>query len=304
MRYSALLAVALATVPGLAMADPKFDFSKKDDVVAPKGPEWHATAEAGAVFTSGNANTTTITGGLHVSRKSGNNKFAFDGTGTYVDTGVRVLNDLNGNGMIDNQNEIIDQDTVTAETLNGKLRYDRFLTDFNSLYAAALASRDVPAGKLSVFGGQAGYSRRLYKTAATEIVAEIGYDFSREHLTTGPAVAIHSARAFVGEKAALSPGVEFDSSFEVLTNLNHETLPTGKDGSAFNDTRVNVLAAVTAKLGKNLALQTALELHYDNRPGPLAIKGLAMGFVPEAEPLDTIMKASLIYTFAGAVPGT
>jgi len=39
---------------------------------------------------------------------------------------------------------------------------------------------------------------------------------------------------------------------------------------------------------------------YDNRPGPLGVKNLAPGFVPEASSLDTIMKASLIYTFAGA----
>ena len=79
-------------------------------------------------------------------------------------------------------------------------------------------------------------------------------------------------------------------------------MPTGKDGSAFNDTRLNVKIAVSAKIGRNLALQSALEVHYDNRPGPLNVKMLAPGFVPEAAPLDTIMKASLIYTFVGSDP--
>jgi hypothetical protein len=295
-------AVLAATAGGAAADDPKFDYGKKDDVKDVKGPEWHATGEAGAVFTSGNSNTTTMTGGVHADRKDGDNKLTLDASATYVKTAVRVIDDLNGNGLIDNQQEIINSESVTAETLAGKLRYDRFLTDFNSLYAAALASRDVPAGKLSVIGGQVGYSRRLYKTDTAETVAEIGYDFSREHDVTGPAIAIHSARGFVGHKGTLTEGTELAASMELLTNLNHETLPTHKDGSAFMDTRVNAKIAISAKIGRNLAVQTAIEVHYDNRPSPLAIKMLAPGFVPEAEPLDTLMKASLIYTFAGTEP--
>jgi hypothetical protein len=292
---------ALAAATHRAAADdaPKFEFEKKEVVKDVHEPEWRASSEAGAVFTSGNSNTTTMTGGIKAERKSGDNKLAFEASGAYAKSSVRVLDDQNGNGMIDNSSEIVNAESVTAETLAAKLRYDRFLTDFNSVYAAALAGRDEPAGKLSAFGGQVGYSRRLIKTQVSEMVAEVGYDYSREHLVTGSAVQIHSARAFIGHKATLSDGVVFDGSFEVLTNLNRETLPTGKDGGAFKDTRVNMKAAISAKIAKNLALQTSIEAHYDNRPGPLAIKGLAMGFVPEAAPLDTLMKASLIYTFVG-----
>ena len=82
--------------------------------------------------------------------------------------------------MIDNDGEITSQTTVTAETLAGRLRYDRFLTEHNSLFVAALASRDVPAGKDAVLGAQLGYSRQLYKTETAEAVAEFGYDYSHE----------------------------------------------------------------------------------------------------------------------------
>jgi len=68
-----------------------------------------------------------------------------------------------------------------------------------------------------------------------------------------------------------------------------------KDGSFGRDARLNAKIAINSKIGKNLAVQTSIEVKYDNRPGPLPIKGLAMGFVPEASKLDTIMKASLIY---------
>jgi hypothetical protein len=304
MKQYLFVAAVVATASGRAAADdPKFQYEKKaDELKDVKGPEWFAAAEAGAIFTSGNSHTTSMAGGVKAVRKDGDNKLALEASGAYVKTGVRVLNDLNGNGMIDNSSEIINSETVTAETLSSKLRYDRFLTDLNSVYIAALANRDVPAGKLSVFGGQVGYSRQLYKSKEVESVAEVGYDLSREHLATGSTVAIHSARAFLGHHAVLAPGTMFDGSVEVLTNLNHLTLPTHQDGSAFEDTRVNVKLAVSAKLGDNLAIQTSVEAHYDHRPGPLAIKMLAPGFVPAAEPLDTIMKASLIYTFAGHEP--
>src|SRR5690242_21471662 len=71
---------------------------------------------------------------------------------------------MNGNGMIDNPGEIVTAESVTTEMLQGRLRYDRFLTGYNSVYIAALASRDTPAGKKLAAGGQVGYSRRLYKS--------------------------------------------------------------------------------------------------------------------------------------------
>ena len=115
-----------------------------------------------------------------------------------------------------------------------------------------------------------------------------------------PALSIHSLRAYVGHKATMTEGTDLDASIELLTNLNSLDLPTKADGGPFNDTRVNLKVAISAKIGLNLAFQTSIEAKYDNRPGPLGIKNLAMGFVPEASKLDTIMKASFIYTFVGA----
>ena len=119
------------------------------------------------------------------------------------------------------------QETITAEQLASRLRYDRYLTTDNSLYIAALASRDTPAGKLSQYGGQVGYSRQLYKSKTAETVAEIGYDFARETLTTGDPISIHSGRGFIGHHAVMTTDTVLDTSIEALTNFNRETLPTG-----------------------------------------------------------------------------
>jgi hypothetical protein len=294
----ALAAAACCALTTYAHAgDPKFEYGKADEVAKVKKTEYSASAEAGVVFTTGNSETTTASAGLKASRKTGNNKLGVEGSVTYARAGVRVLNDLNGNGTIDNGNEITTAKQVTAESLAGKIRYDRFLTDFNSLYVAVLANRDLPAGKIDSYGGQVGYSRRLYKTKAAEAVGEAGIDFSHEDLVGGDTNDIVSARVFLGYKSEMTTGVTFETSAEALTNLNSESLPTGKDGGFGQDTRVDFKAAISAKIGKNTAFSTSLEAKYDHRPGPLALKELAMGFVPEASSLDTIMKASLIYSF-------
>jgi hypothetical protein len=299
-----IIILALTGIPASAFAgDPKFEYGKAEEVEKVKDVEWDAQAEAGVVFTTGNSETTTFAAGLKAARKTGNNKLAIEGSATYAKSSLLILDDINGNGLVDDESEIRTQSTTTAESLAGKLRYDRFLDNKSSLFIAALASRDLPAGKEVVFGGQLGYSRRLYKSDATEAVGEFGYDYSRENLVTGSPVSIHSARAFLGLKSKMAEGTTLDTSLEALSNLNHENLATRKDGAdAGEDTRINFKAAISAKIGQNLAVQTSVELKYDNRPGPLTIKGLADGFVPEASSFDTIMKASLIYVFFAKPP--
>lgn len=292
--------LASTTLPSLAHADdPKFEFGKAADVEKVKDTEWDAAAEVGVVFTTGNSETTTISSGLRASRKTGSNKLAIESTLTYARSGLRILSDQNGNGLIDNEAEIQTDSQVTANTLTSKIRYDRFLTKHNSLYIAALASRDVPAGKDAVLGAQGGYSRQLYKTEKAAAVAEVGIDYSHEDLVSGSSVSIISARGFVGFKGEMTAGTTLEASLEALTNLNEETLATrnGEPAELGEDTRVNGKAAISSKIGENLAVQSSFELKYDRRPGPLSLKMLAPGFVPEAATVDTIMKASLIYTF-------
>lgn len=297
LKRLVVVATALAAAPAFA-GDPKFEYGKAEEVEKVKETEVNASAEIGLVFTTGNSETTTISAGMKASRKQKNNKLAVEGSATYARAGQRVLSDLNGNGMIDNDNEITTERQVTAESYAGKVRYDRFLTKHNSLFVAALIGRDLPAGRELVLGAQLGYSRQLYKSEKAEAVGEGGLDYSNENLVVGDSTKILSGRAFAGYKAEMTEGTNFETSAELLVNLNDEgTLPTGADGDIARDFRLNFKASVSSKIGKNLAFSSSIEAHYDNRPGPLALKNLAMGFVPEASGLDTIMKASLIYNF-------
>src|SRR6476646_936794 len=130
MKHSLLAAAALAACPTLAFADdPKFTYGKSEDVKGVTTADWLASAEAGGMLTNGNSNTTTISAGLRATRKSGDNKLSIEGSFAYVKTAVRVLKDLNGNGLIDYNEEFFFNESVTAETMNGKVRYDRYLTE-------------------------------------------------------------------------------------------------------------------------------------------------------------------------------
>ncbi|MBK7538863.1 MAG: DUF481 domain-containing protein [Myxococcales bacterium] len=285
----------LLASPALAQ-DPTFQFGKAEEVKDVKGVEWNASAEFGLVFTTGNSETTTITGGAKAGRKEGDNKFSAELGGAFAQSGVRQLQDQNGNGTIDNEGEIVTVTTTSSRNLTGKLRYDRFLTEHNSLFAAAVASTDEPAGKELVFGGQLGYSRLLYKSATHELAGEAGFDYSHEKLISGDPVSIFSARFFVGYKGALSASTNADASLEALLNVNELDTPTGT-ASAGEDTRINSKIGVTSKLTASLSINTGLEFKFDNKPAPLKISNLAAGFTPESSKLDTIMKASLIYSF-------
>src|SRR4051812_13645181 len=94
------VALLLAVSPALA-DDPKFEYGKHDEVKDVKEVEWKATGEAGLIFTTGNAESTSATGGFKASRKTGANKLAIEASGAYVKTGLRILADKNGNGTID-----------------------------------------------------------------------------------------------------------------------------------------------------------------------------------------------------------
>ena len=82
----------------------------------------------------------------------------------------------------------------------------------------------------------------------------------------------------------------------MLGNLNSlDTVP--ETSGPFEDLRVNAGAAITTKLTSKISLNVSLGTKFDNRPAPRAVIGgipYDAGFVPVADKLDTITKASLI----------
>jgi putative salt-induced outer membrane protein YdiY len=297
--YQSIVALGLVASPrALAEADPKFEMGKQGDVKDVKDVEWTATGEAGLVATTGNSQTTTIAAGANVTRKDKDNKFEGVLAGTFARATTRVATDANGDGVI-GEDELSSVTATSAENAALKLRYDRYLTELDSLYVAALGAVDRPAGKQFQGGGQVGYSRSLYKSEDHQALAELGYDLSYLRLTAGESTTIHSLRAFVGYKGKLKAETALEAALEGLFNANTVTFGDRK-ASAFQDTRLNGMVGITTSLSSKLSLSASFTAKFDNFPAPLAKIGdlpFAPGFEPLSDKLDTVTKVSLIIKF-------
>jgi hypothetical protein len=305
-----LLLVSVAAAPAFA-DDPTYTYGKKDDLKDVKDVSWTAKGEAGLIETTGNSKSTTITAGGNAVRKDKDNKLELTVTGTYARATTRLVNDDNGNGVIDN-GELTSSTNTAAENAQAKFRYDRYLTTLDALFATAIAGVDVPAGKDFIGEGQAGYSRSLYhiteitkdkngkdkEEVKQDVLAELGYDIQYISLSAGSSSTIHSGRAFVGYKGKFKD-TTLEASLEGLFNLNSVTYGMRQTGS-FGDTRLNALVGFTTSLSTKLSLAASFQLKFDNFPAPLAKIGdlpFADDFAPAAEKTDTITKLSLIFKF-------
>jgi len=296
---AAIACTALLLAAPAAAQEPKFEYGKADEVKDVKAVEWKASAQAGLILTSGNSRITTFAAGANASRKAGNDKFSAEGGAAYARSQVTIGSDLNLSGGL-SENEIDVQEVTTTRQWLVKTRYDRFLTEKNSLYVTARVLADKPAGKQLVGGAQAGYSRLLFKNDCHELTSEVGYDFTYENFVAeGDAVNIHSARGFGGYIGKLRTDTELSVSAELLANLNRESTPTGTGATrsvkAFRDTRVNGKAGLTTKLTEHISFRVGFTLKYDQAPAPRPpIGGLPYEFEALAEKLDTITEAQLI----------
>ena len=297
MRALPILITLCAASPSFA-DDPTYTYGKKDDVKDVDAVTWTGKVEAGVVMTTGNSRTTTATGSASATRKDKDNKFDGTITATYARATTRIVNDANTNMLID-PGEVTELSATSAKNVAAKLRYDRYLTDLNSLYVAALGAIDPPAGKAFQGGGQVGYSRSVYKTERAEATAELGYDLSYLKIADDGSTTIHSARAFVGYKGKAAHDSVLEASLEGLFNLNSVTIAT-RNAGAFSATRMNLILGLTTTLSKSISFSVSFTAKYDNFPAPIAeIGGLkfAPGNELVADKLDTISKASLILTF-------
>lgn len=277
---------------------PTFEFQKPEEEQKKlERVEWKAQLQSGLVLTTGNARTTTFSAGGNASRRDRRNRLRVDATATYVRSELFLAIDQNGDMLIQ-EGEITRSRQTTAKAWEVRGRYDRFLTEHNSLYGLGFVSADEPAGKELIGGGQAGYSRQLYKSDDHELVAEGGYDFTYENYLTDDvddAVVIHSGRAFAGYTGKVREETQFSTSVETLVNVNDLDTPTGPV-ARFHDVRMTGKAELTTQLWEKVSFSFSFTAKWDNAPAPRAPFALpyAPGFNPMADELDTITKASLI----------
>jgi hypothetical protein len=291
------LAAALHLAPAPTRADdPKFAYGKAGEVS--KLPTWAASVTAGFGMTTGNAESLNFSGAGAVSHRfTPNDMLAFDALVAYQRSTVQAASDLNTDGVI-TPDEVRSITQSVSEAWATRLRYDHFF-GLNGVYGLAFAGGDIPAGKQFVGGVQAGYSRALYKTATSELVGEVGLDYTHQRYVVGDpnSLNIASVRAFLGYLGNPTPDLSYVASVEYLGNLNEENTPTGRVGS-FADNRAVGRLGVTWKIFGDGSMGFRFRALYDSAPAPRpppAGFSWAAGYQPLANPWDTFTELVLVY---------
>lgn len=291
-RFAAL---AVALTASLALADdPKWVYGKPEDT---KGAAvWKSNVQAGLLVSTGNARSVSASAGGLIARSDGVNKVELDANGSYIQSvlPVAIKDPTTGKAV-----GIDEESKITTQLWNTKLRYDRFLTGHDAVFAAGVATGNIPAGIRVAAGAQLGYSRQLVKNALHDLAVEGGYDFTYQRNLIPPELSIHSLRLFLGYNLTVSKTFGFQAGVEGLFNLTN--LPGYYESPMvrpFGNTRVNANAAVTAKVWKNLSFQASWLMKYTTDPAPVVLTGVANGpgFEPRAQRLDTITNLSLVLT--------
>ena len=229
---------------------------------APKA-EVSLTAEAGVVFLYGNTKSVSANGAVNFGVKHLKNQFGL------------VVGAAYGRGVV------ADTDTweTTATKVFGTARYDRFLSDINSLYVLGGALHDPFANLTLQARGDVGYSHVLVNTDVHHLIGEAGFNYTHDRYVLNDPMVQHffGARLFAGYKLTPSDTFGFSQSVEALVGGTDNT-------DARFDGRMTAITAVTANATKILAVKFGFTLNWD--------------FVPPegTEPLDTTTMLTLVAT--------
>ncbi len=240
-----------------------------------------ASVSAGGLLATGNSRLLAVT-------LNGGYDTRFDGNGI----GAWVLGNY-GRGAASGKPV-----AVTAENIQGRLRYDRYLRDELAVFVLNTGRHDRFQGIDFRYNLDPGAKYLFLKQATNTLWVEFGYDLQHDIRRNGdrvvrdaagaptlnPAGGVvvldktrtdHSSRLFVGYKHSFNKEVTLSTGLEYL--------------QSFVDTtryRLNYDALVAAKVGGGLALGFGLSARYDHDP------------LPGKEGLDTATTASLIYAFS------
>jgi putative salt-induced outer membrane protein len=258
-----------ATSGSTAVATEGFEAAKKAAEASKDTAE--AKLQAGMLLASGNSSSLAITslGSFRVRR--GPNDFSAAAAGNYAHAGTG------------------DDRKVSVENFQGKLRYDRFLTESVALFLSISARRDRFQAldlRLNFDPGVAYYAIDQPKQ---QLWAELGYDFQydvrrdeniqAEFVRSGGTVVIdktetrHSGRAFAGYKQQVNDNVGFSTGVEFLLGL--------PDTEYW---RLNWDVGLNAALSERFSLATTFSLKYDHHP------------LPGVKKTDTLTAVNLSYT--------
>jgi putative salt-induced outer membrane protein YdiY len=159
---------------------------------------------------------------------------------------------------------------VTVENIQGKTRYDRFLSGSFVVFTALSGLRDRFQGLDLRLNFDPGIGYYFVDEAKQQLWAELGYDLQYDYrkdskiaeaLAAGKPVdkaeTRHSGRAFLGYQNNLNKAVTIDAGFEYLQAL-----------SQTENWRMNWTLGLNSAIGGSFSVATTFNLKYDHNPLP------------------------------------
>ena len=186
----------------------------------------------------------------------------------------------------------------TAENVQGRVRYDRYVIDQASLFLINTVRHDRLQGLEVRYNLDPGF-KYLFLTAETNLLwVEAGYDFQYDVREDSARVQLDSTGAPI-PMAPLLAKTPVNHSIRLYAGYKHDfneavTLSTGVEYiQSVSDAPhhwINYDALFAAKVGGGLALGLGFNARYDSDP------------LPGKQRTDTATTVSLIYAFSDAVP--
>lgn len=251
MAWIWMIGVAIAQTPEFAEGViPAEDEALEEEV---EKAETKLTAELGFTYVSGNAVLVALNSGLQLSHKWKRNRFELPAT---LNIGQSIA-DVDGSGSLSDE-ERDEGLTENARRIIVEPRYDRFLSDRDSVFVVIGVLHDPFIGYDLRPHQALGYSRLLVTDDNTEVRVEVGIDYAQEFYVAGVDpryMDIIAARVQGVFAEQFNDNVGFANTIEIYENLVDR-----------NDLRLLNTATFTSTINSKLTLKLSHKLLFDNVP--------------------------------------
>lgn len=222
---------------------------------------------AGGLLASGNSRSMALTGAGQLRLRRMANEYSASVAGNYGRSAATPEDDMQ----------------TSVENLQGRVRYDRFLSDHWSLFVAQSARKDRFQGLDLRLNFDPGVAYYVFDVEKHRLWAELGYDFQHDIRTNAALLAAttpiertesrHSVRGFAGYENNINEALRFTTGVEYIQSVQ-ET----------ENWRLNWDVGLTSAISNAFSLSTTFSLRYDNNP----LEGV--------RETDTLTALNLVYT--------
>jgi len=241
-------AVALSQAAPPAEPPPTFEYHAPPENWSDQSV-WKSNIQGGFLYVSGNAQSIggSLAGLVSYRHKLDQLELVFRGAYAYSGTSSVVGGPVDGH-------------VTAAENWLGRLRYDRFFDQANSVYAVYQMNGDRLAGIAYRIEPQVGYSHKFIADKQQTLRADLGLDYSYERYLAGTdpiSRDFYSVRLYGYYENKFTPLASFSEGLEMLEAVN---VP-----SRF---LLNSVTSISSTLATNWALKVSYILHFNNDPPP------------------------------------